>query len=140
MEGKYPCDRCALGRNSPIGLSHAHLRYLLAIYQLSQGGTEVSATSLARSLGVKKASVTKMMATLMEKNLVVKERYSKIYLTCSGCLTAKRLAEQAGRLALLIQQEMGLSKALSCRAAYAAVCAISDVEGIPLSGDSAMKP
>lgn len=62
-------------------LSQAHLRYLLAIGELSQGKAAVSSTQVARVLQVSRPSVTRMLAVLAEKDLVTKERYGKITLT-----------------------------------------------------------
>ena len=69
-------------------LSQAHLRYLLAIGELSQGKAAVSSTQVARP------SVTRMLAVLAEKDLVTKERYGKITLTETGAALAHQL--QAG--------------------------------------------
>ena len=43
-------------------LSQAHLRYLLAIGELSQGKAAVSSTQVARVLQVSRPSVTRMLA------------------------------------------------------------------------------
>ena len=50
-------------------LSSAHLRYLLAIGQLSQGTGAVSSAQVARALQVSRPSVTRMLTVLAEKNL-----------------------------------------------------------------------
>ena len=75
-------------------LSQAHLRYLLAIGELSQGKAAVSSAAVARALGVSCPSVTRMLAVLAEKDLVTKERYGKITLTETGAALAHQL--QAG--------------------------------------------
>ena len=75
-------------------LSSAHLRYLLAIGQLSQGTGAVSSAQVARALQVSRPSVTRMLAILAEKDLVTKERYGKITLTETGAALALQL--QAG--------------------------------------------
>ena len=59
-------------------LSQAHLRYLLAIGELSQGKAAVSSTQVARVLQVSRPSVTRMLAVLAEKDLVTKERYGSL--------------------------------------------------------------
>ena len=69
----------------------SHLRYLLAIYELSHQKADVGIAAIAKTLGCSKASVTTMMATLMEMGLLVKERYGKIYLTDTGFLKAREL-------------------------------------------------
>ena len=73
-------------------LSQAHLRYLLAIGELSQGKAAVSSTQVV--LQVSRPSVTRMLAVLAEKDLVTKERYGKITLTETGAALAHQL--QAG--------------------------------------------
>lgn len=75
-------------------LSSAHLRYLLAIGQLSQGTGAVSSAQVARALQVSRPSVTRMLAILAEKDLVTKERYGKINLTETGADLSRQL--QAG--------------------------------------------
>ena len=71
-----------------------HLRYLLAIYTLSQKTSNVGAAAVARALQVSCPSVTRMLAVLAEKDLVTKERYGKITLTETGAALAHQL--QAG--------------------------------------------
>ena len=72
-------------------LREAHLRYLLAIYELGKSTPDVGIQAVARALSCSKASVTNMMANLMELSLLVRERYGKIYLTDTGFLLAKEL-------------------------------------------------
>lgn len=73
-------------------LREAHLRYLLAIYELGKSTPDVGTQAVAKALNCSKASVTKMMATLMDMNLLVREKYGKIYLTDTGFLLAKDLS------------------------------------------------
>ena len=70
-------------------LREAHLRYLLAIYELGKSTPDVGTQAVAKALNCSKASVTKMMATLMDMDLLVREKYGKIYLTDTGFLLAK---------------------------------------------------
>ena len=70
-------------------LREAHLRYLLAIYELGKSTPDVGTQAVAKALNCSKASVTKMMATLMDMNLLVREKYGKIYMTDTGYLLAK---------------------------------------------------
>lgn len=70
-------------------LREAHLRYLLAIYELGKSTPDVGIQAVAKSLNCSKASVTKMMGILMDMGLLVRERYGKIYLTDTGFLLAK---------------------------------------------------
>ena len=75
-------------------LSQAHLRYLLAIGRLAREQAAVSSAQVARALQVSRPSVTRMLSILAEKDLVTKERYSKITLTETGAALARQL--QAG--------------------------------------------
>ena len=62
-------------------LTPAHLRYLLAIYEVSQTHLDISSRSIAEKLGVTKPSVVRVLNLLMERGMIVKEYYGKIYLT-----------------------------------------------------------
>lgn len=66
-----------------------HLRYLLAIYELGKRGPEVGIQAVAKALGCSKAAVTHMASTHMDRNLLVRERYGKLYLTDIGFLLAR---------------------------------------------------
>ena len=86
-------------------ISNAHLRYLLAIQELSMISPEVSSAGVARLLGVTKPSVTIMTDALVKRELVQKERYGKIMLTERGKAEAVRFGRKVdavrGRLPLL---------------------------------------
>ena len=51
-------------------LREAHLRYLLAIYELGRNDPDVGIQAVAKSLNCTKASVTKMMGVLMDMGLL----------------------------------------------------------------------
>lgn len=102
-------------------LTNTNIRYLLAIYDLSQVRLEVSSKDIAANLAVSRASVTSMMSSLTDKRLVNKERYGKIHLTGLGRTLARDLAGQADRLAQDLQARMGLSGEEAWKAACAAV-------------------
>lgn len=72
-------------------LREAHLRYLLAVYELGRSKPDVGTLDIAKTLNCSKASVTKMMGVLMDMGLLVREKYGKIYLTDTGFLLAKDL-------------------------------------------------
>ena len=75
-------------------LTAAHLRYLLAIYEVSQTHLDISSRSIAEKLGVTKPSVVRIMNLLMERGMIVKEHYGKIYLTDRGIFVAKEVNAQ----------------------------------------------
>lgn len=54
-------------------LTPAHLRYLLAIYEVSQTHLDISSRSIAEKLGVTKPSVVRVLNLLMERGMIVKE-------------------------------------------------------------------
>ena len=64
-------------------LTSAHLRYLLAIYEVSQTHLDISSRSIAEKLGVTKPSVVRIMNLLMERG--------KIYMTDRGIWVAKQV-------------------------------------------------
>ena len=53
-------------------LTSAHLRYLLAIYEVSQTHLDISSRSIAEKLGVTKPSVVRIMNLLMERGMIRK--------------------------------------------------------------------
>ncbi len=88
-------------------LSSTHLRYLMAIYDLSLQKQTISSVEVAKALGVKKPSVNKMLENLREKGLVEKARYGKIALTEEGSSIASRYQTQMTRISNHFP-EMGL--------------------------------
>ena len=75
-------------------LTAAHLRYLLAIYDVSRTHLDISSRSIAEKLGVTKPSVVRIMNLLMERGMIVKEHYGKIYMTDRGIFVAKEVNAQ----------------------------------------------
>ena len=71
-------------------LTSAHLRYLLAIYEVSQTHLDICSRSIAEKLGVTKPSVVRIMNLLMDRGMIVKEHYGKIYMTDRGIWVAKQ--------------------------------------------------
>ena len=75
-------------------LTPAHLRYLLAIYEVSQTHLDISSRSIAEKLGVTKPSVVRIMNLLMDRGMIVKEHYGKIYMTDRGIWVAKQVDQE----------------------------------------------
>ena len=71
-----------------------HLRYLLAIYTLSQKAPNVGAAAVARALGVSCPSVTRMLGILTQRGLLERERYGKIHLTDQGLVLARTFSRK----------------------------------------------
>lgn len=79
-------------------LTPSHLRYLLAIYELSRTHLDISSRSIAEKLGVTKPSVVRIVNLLMERGMIVKEHYGKIYLTDRGIWVARRVEQEMERV------------------------------------------
>ena len=79
-------------------LTAAHLRYLLAIYEVSRTHLDISSRSIAEKLGVTKPSVVRIMNLLMEHGMIVKEHYGKIYMTNRGIWVAKQVRKELERI------------------------------------------
>lgn len=79
-------------------LTPAHLRYLLAIYEVSQTHLDICSRSIAEKLNVTKPSVVRIMNLLMERGMIVKEHYGKIYLTDRGIFVAREVQAQLDRI------------------------------------------
>lgn len=90
-----------------MGLTETHLRYLLAIYDLARTVPDVGAAEIAKALAVSKPSVTRMLGVLMDRGLLVRERYGKVYLTDTGFLLAKGFKRKVEQLQARIPR-MGL--------------------------------
>lgn len=103
-------------------ISSAHLRYIYAIYELSKNTPEVRSASVARKMKVSKPSVTRMLGVLMEKKLIVKELYGKIYLTDKGFSLAR---DFACKVRLLTERIPRMGLALTEEETYEAACAMA---------------
>ena len=69
---------------SSIALSPALQDYLEVILELTEHEDTVRVTDIAEKLNIAKASVTQMLATLKDMNMVVQDRYGPICLTQMG--------------------------------------------------------
>ena len=81
-------------RVTGMELTAAHLRYLLAIYQVSRTHLDISSRCIAEKLGVTKPSVVRILNLLMERGMIVKEHYGKIYLTDRGIWVARQVDQE----------------------------------------------
>ena len=103
-------------------LTVTHLRYLLTIYELSQVTPDVGAAGVAKAMKVSTPSVTRMLGNLMDKGLLVRERYSKIYLTDTGFLLARNFS---GNVAKLKARLPGLGLTLTEEECFEAACLLA---------------
>lgn len=72
-------------------LSRSAFRYLLSIYQLSNGGSAVRSVDIAKKLSVSRASVVKMLKNLSCEGLIIKEYYGSVRLTSLGVKQANQI-------------------------------------------------
>jgi Mn-dependent DtxR family transcriptional regulator len=107
-------------------LSHSTIRYLLGIYELSQGIACVRSADLARHICVTKASVVKMCANLVEQGLIVKEHYGAIELTQTGIIEANRAYTNVVILENLLIKQYGVSSQNAHADAVTCLCGLSD--------------
>ncbi len=91
------------------GFSESLEDYLEAIYVL--GGQNVRSVDLANRLGVSRASVNKAVNSLIEKQLVEKERYGGIYLTAFGRATSQGVEKKHQILKHFLTDVLGVPEA-----------------------------
>jgi DtxR family Mn-dependent transcriptional regulator len=103
-------------------LTSAHLRYLLAIYEVSQTHLDISSRSIAEKLGVTKPSVVRIMNLLMERGMIVKEHYGKIYMTDRGIWVAKQVDRE---LKAILEHFPPVSAPLSSEERFSAALAMT---------------
>lgn len=79
-------------------LSAAHLRYLLAIYETAAIQRDICSRTIAERLGVTRPSVARALDQLMDRGMIVKAHYGKVYLTDRGVFVARRVQQQVQRV------------------------------------------
>ena len=79
-------------------LSAAHLRYLLAIYETAATQRDICSRTIAERLGVTRPSVARALDQLMDRGMIVKAHYGKVYLTDRGVFVARRVQQQVQRV------------------------------------------
>ena len=89
-------------------LTGTHVKYLMTIHEIARAGQAVSSADVARSLGVSRPSVTRMLRVLSEKGLAEKARNGKICQTPAGEALSCKCEEQIARMIRLLP-ETGLS-------------------------------
>lgn len=106
-------------------LSSASIRYLLAIYQLGEGGHAVRSVDIAARLGVSRASVVKMLRNLTDAGLVSKEYYGNVQFTPQGIREANRLYTQYTLLHTFFQQCLEVEEPYADSDAVSCLCCLS---------------
>lgn len=90
-------------------LTHSQMRYILAIFRLSENGESVRSADLAKALGITRPSVSRMLQVLSELGLLNKDRYGKISFTEAGRAFAEELLEMAADLSCRLREALDLS-------------------------------
>ena len=122
-EAEYSDEKSVIS----MELTPAHLRYLLAIYEVSQTHLDICSRSIAEKLNVTKPSVVRIMNLLMDHGMIVKEHYGKIYLTDRGIFVARAVKEQLETvLANFPPVKIDLTEEERCNAALALTSALPE--------------
>ena len=106
--------------NTEMELSQAAIRYLLTIYELSDGGHPVRSVEIARALAVTPASVSHMLHSLIKSRLVEKRYYGSVRLTSAGIrqanlyYTRRAMLETYFTTYLGVDAQVAQSDAASC--------------------------
>ena len=93
-------------------LTSAHLRYLLAIYEVSQTHLDISSRSIAEKLGVTKPSVSFAMKRLRENGYILMGDDNRITLTEQGEAIARRIWERHNLLTSFLIR-LGVSESVA---------------------------
>ena len=109
-----------------MGLSSAAMRYLLVIYELSDGGKPVRSVDIARALEVSPASVVHMMGVLAGEGLVLKRHYGQVQLTAEGIRASNQLYTKCTILESFLLQELDVSRETARQDAVACLCSLSE--------------
>ena len=97
-------------------------RYLLAIYQLSDGGRPVRSIDVARLLSVSRSSVSKTLLQLAAHGLVDKAYYGAIHLTPKGTRAANRCYTEYAILLAFFRDLLGCGPAAEADALRCVLC------------------
>lgn len=123
--------------------SSAAVRYLLAIYRLSEGGRPVRSVDIAGKLAVSPASVAHMLGVLAGEGLIAKRHYGRVLLTGRGVRLASRLYTSWVLMECFFSQHLGVCQQTARADAEACLCALSRetmdrLEALVLEGDAAV--
>ena len=106
-------------------MSGSSIRYLLAIYQLSDGGAAVRSVDIANLLQVTRASVVKSLKKLTEEGAIHKDYYGNIQLTPMGMQLGNRISTEYELLFSCFAHHFGLSEDQARQDALSALCYFS---------------
>lgn len=109
-----------------MGLSSSAMRYLLAIYELSDGGSAVRSVDIARALEVSPASVVHMMGNLAAEGVVQKRHYGNVSMTQEGIRRANQLYTRYTLLSSFFRECLNVSSPWAEEDAAACLCTLSE--------------
>lgn len=94
-------------RRNKMKLTASQIRYLLAIYKLSNNGV-VRSADIADNLFVTRPSVHRMIIQMSKMNLITKEKYSYISITENGRILAEQYYNEFCHICKLLNNSLGL--------------------------------
>ena len=107
-------------------LSQTSVRYLLTIYELSDGGHPVRSVEIARALEVTPASVSHMLHALIKGRLVEKRYYGSVRLTPAGIQLANLYYTRRAMLETYFTDYLGVDARVAQTDAANCLCCLSD--------------
>ncbi|WP_124099850.1 hypothetical protein [Ruminococcus sp. Marseille-P6503] len=107
-------------------MTDALKRYLLAIYELSDGGKPVKSAEVSKKLSVTKSSTAKMTAKLELHGLISKPYYSEITLTPTGIACAGKLYTNKVIIHEFLSRFMKIAEPDAENDAVTCICSLSD--------------
>lgn len=107
-------------------LSVTKKKYLLTIYELGNSDASVRQVDIAKALNVRKASVSNMLPSLIEENLVTKNEYGNIEFTAEGARRASELYLKYLTLYSFFSKNLGSTDQNARKDAIICSCSLSD--------------
>ncbi len=109
-------------------------RYLFAIYELGFDGREVHCKDIARSLGIKCPSASKMLKAIALEGLIDKEYYGTVRFTARGVRIANELYTRYLLLYAFFSETLQVSPENARRDAIFSLCDLSEESIDKISG------
>lgn len=106
--------------------TQADLRYLLAIFELSQMGSQVKSVEVAGFLGYSRPSVARQLKGLLDKELIEKEPYGSITLSAKGGELAGNLHKKYFCVKKYFQTQLGISEESASQDAVLCACGLTE--------------
>lgn len=108
-------------------LSTRQVKYLFAIISVSKNG-EAKSVDIAQELGVKKSSVSSMLASLEKRGLISKGYYARVRLTDLGLRVANEKYKKFYALTVHFRQALALPEKDAMRLSYLVLGHADDIE------------